>query len=98
MPQYTLVLEPLAEADHKKLDPTTLAAIDRRIARVLANPSSGEPLRGDLAGLRSVYAVKKRYRIVYDVDDVAQTVTVVVIGARQAGHRRDPYAKARRRI
>ncbi|BDP44871.1 hypothetical protein DAETH_48400 (plasmid) [Deinococcus aetherius] len=97
MSQYTLVLDPAAKADTKKIDPTTLEQINRRIARVLERPELGKPLTGSLAGLRSVYAADKRYRVVYAVDQNARTVTVLAIGARQAGHRSDPYAKARRR-
>ncbi|MEF2279896.1 type II toxin-antitoxin system RelE/ParE family toxin [Deinococcus sp. YIM 134068] len=97
MSQYTLVLDPAAKADMNKIDSTTLAQINRRIVQVVQNPDLGKPLTAPLAGLRSVYAASKRYRVVYAVDRADHTVTILAIGARQAGHRRDPYAKARRR-
>ncbi|MBZ9752980.1 type II toxin-antitoxin system RelE/ParE family toxin [Deinococcus sp. HMF7604] len=97
MPTYTIAFEPDAQADLKKLDPTTRAQIDKALARIADNPNVGKPLKKPLAGLFSHHAVSKRYRIVYHIDDASLTVTVFTIGARQSGKRSDPYATTSRR-
>lgn len=97
MPTYEVAFEPEAQADLNKLDSTTRAQIDKAMARLASNPSVGKPLKKPLAGLFSLYAVNKRYRIVYDIDTASTTVTVLVIGARQSGKRSDPYATTARR-
>ncbi|MDR6330645.1 type II toxin-antitoxin system RelE/ParE family toxin [Deinococcus soli (ex Cha et al. 2016)] len=97
MPTHTIAFDPGAQADLNKLDPTTRTQIDKALVRLASNPNLGKPLKKPLAGLYSLHAARKRYRIVYDIDTASATITVLAIGARQSGKRSDPYATTRRR-
>ena len=62
-----------------------IAVIDFMLGALLENPHRvGKPLRGDLAGLHS--ARVGAYRVVYEIDDPAARVLVVMID-----HRADIY-------
>lgn len=72
--------------------------------------AKGKPLTGDLQGLRSLRAVGQRYRILYQVvvripppepdppEVPAGRVTIVVIGIRKEGDKRDAYRVASKRL
>jgi len=79
---------------------------DRRIRKLLkaraahlnSNPEiQGKPLSGNLAGLRSVRAVRQRYRIVYELFYEDHEVWIVAVGIRKAGSRDDAHEMAKRR-
>ena len=71
--------------------------IQRRIdARAEEPEKQGKPLVGELAGYRSVRAVGQRYRVIYRVQADLVVVTVVALGIRKEGDRRDAYALAQR--
>jgi mRNA interferase RelE/StbE len=66
-----------------------------RIKELAMDPDQqGKPLRNELAGLRSVKAVHRRYRIVYQVEREEVVVVVVAIGIRKEGDRADIYRQA----
>ena len=80
---------------------------DRRIQRQLFDTSKrleadpdkqGKPLREELLGFRSLRVVGQRYRIVYSIDILAETVHVVAAGIRREGARNDVYLLAQRRV
>jgi mRNA interferase RelE/StbE len=56
----------------------------------------GEPLLAELAGCRSVKAVGKRYRILYQVERDQIVVYIVLVGLRKDGDKRDVYALAKK--
>ena len=65
-----------------------------RIKKLANDPEEqGKPLRNELAGLRSVKAVHRRYRIVYQVER-EEVVVVVAVGIRKEGDRADIYRQA----
>ena len=65
-----------------------------RIKELAIDPDQqGKPLRNELAGLRSVKAVHRRYRIVYQVER-EEVVVVVAVGIRKEGDRADIYRQA----
>ena len=73
------------------------AAIQRRIDALAEEPEKqGKPLVGELAGYRSIRAVGQRYRIIYRVQAERVIVTVVALGIRKEGDRRDAYTLAQR--
>lgn len=74
-------------------------SIVRRIDTLVDEPSKqGKMLRGQLAGLISVRAVGQRHRVVYRIDDEKRSVSVVLVGIRREGDRRDIYALAQRLV
>jgi len=59
----------------------------------------GKPLKGDLAGFRSLRAVGQRYRILYRVERARVLVIVVAVGLRKKeGDRHDIYRLAQKLI
>lgn len=80
-------------------DTRTRAAVVRRAYALHTEPAAqGKPLQEDLKGLYSVRAAGQRYRIVYRVQEMASEVTVLVVGIRKEGDKRDAYEVARRRV
>jgi len=66
-----------------------------RIKELAIDPDQqGKPLRNELAGLRSVKAAHRRYRIVYQVEREKVVVVVVAVGIRKEGDRADIYRQA----
>jgi mRNA interferase RelE/StbE len=82
---YRLAIRPAAERDLRALAPNILARVDARIRQLADNPRprGTERLRGPQGGFR--WRVGD-YRILYDVDDTQQVVTI-----GRVRHRRDVY-------
>lgn len=80
-------------------DTRTQRAILGRAYQLDVEPlAQGKALTGDLKGYRSVRAAGQRYRVVYRVGVQAGMVTVVVVGIRKEGDKRDAYRVASRRV
>jgi mRNA interferase RelE/StbE len=61
-----------------------------RLEQLAESPEQqGKPLRGGLAGYRSIRAIGQRYRIIYQVLEAQVLVIVLAIGRRKAGDRQD---------
>lgn len=97
---YRIVLTPTAL---KLLD----AVSDRRIQEQIRDridglthdpEQQGKPLRGELAGFRSLRVVGQRYRILYRVERTKILVIVVAVGLRKEGDRHDIYRLAQKLI
>ena len=58
--------------------------------------SQGKPLTDELVGYRSVRAVGQRYRIIYKVKAERVIVTVVALGMRKEGDKKDIYQLAKK--
>ena len=56
----------------------------------------GKALLGPLEGVRSVHALRDRFRILYEVDKRAKLVSVLLVGERAQGRDEDIYALARK--
>jgi mRNA interferase RelE/StbE len=82
---YRLAIRPAAERDLRALAPNILARVDARIRQLADNPRprGTERLRGPQGGFRLRVG---DYRILYDVDDTQQVVTI-----GRVRHRRDVY-------
>jgi mRNA interferase RelE/StbE len=95
----------LASIKHKQ---TRDLIIDRLIELQVRPEEQGKPMRGKLAGQRSVRAAKNRYRVIYIVRTIPEdtrtdpndegVVTVTVIGIRKQGDKRDVYELAEKRL
>ncbi len=82
---YKLFIKRSAERDLRKLPKNTLRQINRKILILKTNPrpSGVRKLTGALEGWRIQAG---DYRIVYQIDDSAQAVTIV-----RVKHRREVY-------
>ncbi|MBI4236995.1 MAG: type II toxin-antitoxin system RelE/ParE family toxin [Deltaproteobacteria bacterium] len=78
----------------------SMALRDRRIAAKLLDhietlatdpQRKGAPLRGELQGLLSHHCLGNRFRIIYRVDAARRVVTILSLGIRKAGDKRDVY-------
>jgi mRNA interferase RelE/StbE len=63
-----------------------------RIEKLKSEPEKqGKALVDALAGLRSVRAVGQQYRIIYKIEPAKVLVTVVGVGRRKDGDKKDIY-------
>ena len=97
---YRIVITPAALAMLKEV---TDARERRKLVEAIDGlkdepEKKGKPLLGEFAGYRSLRAVGQRYRVVYAVAEAVVTVTVVALGRRKAGSRRNIYELARKLI
>ena len=97
---YRIVLTPTAV---KLLE----AISDRRIREQIRDridglahdpEQQGKPLRGELAGFRSLRVAGQRYRILYRVERTKVLVIVFAVGLRKEGDRDDIYRLAEKLI
>lgn len=95
---YQIVITPaafkqLAEISDRRIQ----EKLRDRISRLAHDPDKqGKPLTGELGGFRSVRAVGQRYRIIYRIEHSKVLVSVVGVGLRKEGDRRDVYALAKK--
>ncbi len=76
------------------LDKRIREEIAKRIDKLADEPNlQGKPLKGMLAGYRSIRAVGQRYRIVYKVLDNNFVVYVIGAGIRKEGGKDDIYTR-----
>ncbi len=92
----------ITEEAQNDLTTITDVSIRRVIAagllRLETEPAKrGKALRGDLEGYYSVRLARQRYRAVYSIAVSAGVVTVVVVGIRKDGDKRDAYRIAKKR-
>ncbi len=96
--KWEIIISPLAEKLLDKIgDKRTLTGIVERINRLAYDPDKqGKPLRGELAGYRSIRAVGQRYRILYRLEAEQIIVMVVVVGIRRESDKKDAYEIAKK--
>ena len=80
-------------------DVRTRTAVIRKALDLDTEPDKqGKSLGDDLAAYRVVRAAGQRYRVVYQIASLDGVVTVVVLGIRKEGDKRDVYRVAGRRL
>lgn len=80
-------------------DTRTRTAIVRKAFELETEPmAKGKPLGANLKDYRSIRATGQRYRIIYQVGILERVVTVVVVGIRKEGDKRDAYRVASKRL
>ena len=92
MPErFTLIVTPEAREDLRDVtDTRTYRALRRKIDGLADEPGKqGKALSGDLSAYRAVRAAEQRYRVVYLIAMLGGVVTVVVVGIRKEGDKRD---------
>ena len=99
---FTVEFTPSALGDLAAIsDQRTQQSILNRTKKLNVEPlKQGKPLVADLKNFRSVRAAGQRYRVIYQVVISGDTgiVSVVVIGIRKDGDKKDAYAVARQRL
>lgn len=97
---FDIILDAAAQADLEGIsDNRTYTAIESKIDELATEPDKrGKALQGSLAEYRVVRAAGQRYRVIYQVALLEGIVTVVVIGIRKEGDKRDAYRIAKRRL
>ena len=97
---FVVIINNDAEADLEAItDARTYEAVSRKIRGLEGEPhKQGKALGGNLAAYRVVRAAGQRYRVVYQVASLEDVVTVVVIGIRKEGDKRDVYRVAGKRL
>ena len=101
MPErFEVIVDKLARADLDAItDARTYEAISRKIYALELEPDKqGKQLRRGLADYRVVRAAGQRYRVIYQIAMLENIVTVVVIGIRKEGDKRDVYRLASKRL
>lgn len=100
MSTFIVELNQNAEADLLAItDARTRRAVSEGLLRLETEPAKrGKPLRKDLEGYYSIRLAGQRYRAVYSIAVTQGVVTVVVIGIRKAGDKRDAYRIANKRL
>ncbi len=80
-------------------DVRTRNAVIRKALDLDTEPDKqGKTLSRDLADYRVVRAAGQRYRVVYQIASLEGVVTVVVVGIRKEGDKRDVYRVASKRL
>lgn len=100
MSTFTVELNRNAEADLLAINDTrTRKAISAGLQRLETEPAKrGKPLGGDLENHYSIRLAGQRYRALYSIAMKQGIVTVVVIGIRREGDKRDVYRVASKRL
>lgn len=98
--KFQIVIQPTALAMLRSITDTAVRQrIIERIDALAAEPEKiGKPLLKDLSRYRSVRAAGQRYRIIYSVDRQKARVSVVALGIRKEGDKKDIYTLAKKLI
>lgn len=98
--RFTVITTRQAQADLREIsDNRTYQALIRKMRSLELEPhKQGKQLGGELSAYRAVRAAGQRYRVVYQVAMLEGMVTVVVIGIRKEGDKRDAYRVASKRL
>ena len=91
--EYQVVLTKQAIKLFKKIkDRKEQKLLLAKLEKLKHNPElQGKALVKELSGYRSVRAVGQRYRIVYQIEEKKVVVTVISIGRRKEGDKKDIY-------
>lgn len=86
--KYKIKYHPDALKDLKKIGHDISIKALKKIEQISENPLIGQRLGNlygmDLTGYRKTYIVKKKFRIVYRVDNDIVTVFIIAIGPRDS--------------
>ena len=92
---YRIEAVSAVKKDLRKLPPLVVESLEtEHFPALKRTPRAGEPLYQDLKGLWSYHFIKLRtqYRIVYEIDDDAKVIYILLIGPRE-----NLYDRVRRR-
>ena len=87
---YTIKLTQIAAEFIAKLDGKSQQQIMEKIEVLKEYPLKvGKPLKGNLQDYRSIRSVGQRYRIIYRVKETEVEVSVVAVGIRRDGDKKN---------
>ena len=91
----------IAPTGYRSLKTLKDKKLRRKIAKVIdglarAPEEQGKALVGPLEGVRSVRAVRDRFRVLYRVDTRTRLVSVLLVGERASGQDEDIYTLAQK--
>ena len=96
---FRVVLTDRAKKDLSEIsNPVIRERIAQRINVLKTRPEVGNPLRGKLAGYRSLRAARNRYRIIYRIVNDKVLVIIITIGLRKGDDFGDVYKSLKRLI
>ena len=97
---YAIEISPTAFRCLKAIrDRKTQSEVRGAIDGLARRPETqGKTLFKPLEGVRSIRAVRSRYRILYRVDSANKLVSILLIGERRPGREEDVYMVARRLV
>jgi mRNA interferase RelE/StbE len=84
MKRYKIRLTHTAAGIIAKLHPSNRKIVRQALDEIRLNPYSGYDLQEELSGFKSFRS--KRYRVIYKVDELGQSIDVYLVG-----HRLDVY-------
>ena len=84
MPDFRLVLLPLAAERIRHLAPDLKRSVREAMRAIVQDPAKGEPLKRELQDYQKFRV--RRFRIIYRVDRDVRMVTIMAVG-----HRREIY-------
>ena len=100
MSEFAIIFTETALTDLDNIkDARTQKAIARKVDELKTEPDQrGAPLKGNLKDYRKLKAAGGRYRVIYQVAMLEGLVTIVVVGIRKEGDKRDAYQIASKRL
>jgi mRNA interferase RelE/StbE len=85
VPDYSLEIKPSAQKEMDALDDAMFARLDRKILALAGNPRPAGCKK--LKGYKDLWRIRAgAWRVVYEIDDRAEVVTVT-----RVAHRREVY-------
>jgi len=81
-----IIYSPLVIKKLKKINPSDLPKIKKKVLSLQADPLSGKVLKGEFSGLRSLKVWP--LRIIYAFDPTAQIVNIITIDYRQGVYKK----------
>lgn len=83
---YEILFHPEAEKELFKLDGSIKLLVIKQIKKLAQNPFLGKELGNkaglDLSGFYAMYVFKKKYRIVYSLEEQEIKIYIIAIGKR----------------
>ena len=98
MKRWDVIVIPIAEKQLATIkDKRIQEGLRTSLRRLEYEPEKqGKAMHDELTGYRSVRAIGQRYRIIYKLEEERVIVSVVTLGIRKEGDKKDVYALAKK--
>lgn len=96
---YHVQISPFARKVLSKFDKGAQRLLADAIDSLAIEPKKkGKPLHDELASYWSIRTKGQRYRVLYHIEDEIVTVTIMMMGIRREGDKKDVYALAKKLV